>query len=178
MPLIIPSQTLALSWIELMGSGSPILRALGLAPAQGQGNPLYSRSGIALIMGIEHMPLVFIAIRASLKSVPADLIEAARIAAIPPRRVLMRIILPLTYPSALAGALLAFTAAVGNFGIPALLGIPGRVPMLTTLIYQRLNGFGPCGRGAGRGAGTDPRRAGRNGSVAAPSCLAPLDPAY
>lgn len=52
-------------------------------------------------------------------------------------------ILPLTYPSALAGALLAFTAAVGNFGIPALLGIPGRVPMLTTLIYQRLNGFGP-----------------------------------
>ena len=144
MPLIIPSQTLALSWIELMGSGSPILRALGMAPAQGQGNPLYSRSGIALIMGIEHMPLVFIAIRASLKSVPADLIEAARIAAIPPRRVLMRIILPLTYPSALAGALLAFTAAVGNFGIPALLGIPGRVPMLTTLIYQRLNGFGPA----------------------------------
>lgn len=61
MPLIIPSQTLALSWIELMGSGSPILRALGLAPAQGQGNPLYSSSGIALIMGIEHMPLVFIA---------------------------------------------------------------------------------------------------------------------
>lgn len=147
MPLIIPSQTLALSWIELTGAGSPILGALGLAPPPGQGNPLYSRMGIALVMGIEHMPLVFIAIRASLKSVPADLVEAARIAAIPPRLVLMRVILPLTYPSALAGALLAFTAAVGNFGIPALLGIPGRVPMLTTLIYQRLNSFGPQAAG-------------------------------
>ncbi len=27
--------------------------------------------------------------------------------------------------------------------MPALLGIPGRFPVLTTLIYQRLNGFGP-----------------------------------
>ncbi|MFN3526653.1 MAG: ABC transporter permease, partial [Paracoccus sp. (in: a-proteobacteria)] len=147
MPLIIPSQTLALSWIELLGAGSPILGPLGLAPSPGQGNPLYSRFGIALVMGIEHMPLVYIAIRAALKSVPADLVEAARIAAIPPRLVLSRVILPLTYPSALAGALLAFTAAVGNFGIPALLGIPGRVPMLTTLIYQRLNGFGPSAAG-------------------------------
>jgi len=143
MPLIIPSQILALSWIELMGAQSPILRPLGLALAPGQGNPLYSRFGIALVMGIEHMPLVFIAVRAALRGLPADLVDAARIAAIPPCCILTRVILPLALPSALAGALLAFTAAVGNFGIPALLGIPGRVPMLTTLIYQRLNGFGP-----------------------------------
>ncbi|WP_410216287.1 ABC transporter permease [Paracoccus sp. (in: a-proteobacteria)] len=147
MPLIIPSQVLALSWIELLGAQSPILAPLGLAPAPGSGNPLYSGTGIALVMGIEHMPLVYIAIRAALKSLPADLIEAARIAAIPPRLVLTRIIAPITLPSALAGALLAFTAAVGNFGVPALLGIPGRVPMLTTLIYQRLNGFGPSAAG-------------------------------
>lgn len=147
MPLIIPSQVSALAWIELLGTQSPILSPLGLAPAPGSGNPLYSGFGIALVMGIEHMPLVFIAIRAALKSLPADLVEAARIAAIPPRLVLTRIILPVTLPSALAGALLAFTAAVGNFGVPALLGIPGRVPMLTTLIYQRLNGFGPSAAG-------------------------------
>jgi iron(III) transport system permease protein len=46
-------------------------------------------------------------------------------------------------PSILAGAALAFVTSIGNFGIPALLGIPGRYPMLTTLIYQRLQGFGP-----------------------------------
>ncbi|MEE2861164.1 MAG: iron ABC transporter permease [Pseudomonadota bacterium] len=147
MPLIIPSQVTALAWIELLGTQSPILAPLGLAPAPGSGNPLYSGPGIALIMGIEHMPLVFIAVGAALKSLPADLLEAARIAAVPPRLVLARIVLPITLPSALAGALLAFTAAVGNFGVPALLGIPGRVPMLTTLIYQRLNAFGPSAAG-------------------------------
>ncbi|MBB3770500.1 iron(III) transport system permease protein [Angulomicrobium tetraedrale] len=147
MPLIVPSQTMALAWIELFGAGSPLLAPLGLAPAAGTTNPLYSAGGIALVMGVEHMPLVFIATRAALRTLPADLIEAARILGIPPHRIGAGIILPVILPSAVAGGLLAFTAAIGNFGVPALLGIPGRVSVLTTLIYQRLNGFGPAAAG-------------------------------
>jgi iron(III) transport system permease protein len=51
--------------------------------------------------------------------------------------------MPLAWPAILAGAALAFVTSIGNFGIPAMLGIPGRYSMLTTLIYQRLQGFGP-----------------------------------
>lgn len=142
-PLLIPSQTMALAWIELTGASSPVLAPLGLAPPPGQTNPIYSGWGIALLMGIEHMPLVFIAVRAALIAIPADLVEAARIVGAGTGRIVARIVLPLVAPAALAGAVLAFSAAVGNFGVPALLGIPGRFPMLTTLIYQRLNGFGP-----------------------------------
>lgn len=142
-PVLIPSQIMALAWIQLMGSGSPVLGPLGLAPGPGQSNPLYSGMGVAWLMGLEHMPLVFIAVRAALTAIPADLVEAARIAGAGNGRILRRIILPLTLPAAAAGAMLAFSAAIGNFGIPALLGIPGRFPVLTTLIYQRLNGFGP-----------------------------------
>lgn len=142
-PMLIPSQIMALAWIELFGSSSPILAPLGLAPAAGARNPLYSGAGVAWLMGIEHMPLVFLAVRAALGAVPADLVEAARIAGAGPLRIVARVIAPLCLPQILAGAILAFAAAVGNFGVPALLGIPGRFPMLTTLIYQRLNGFGP-----------------------------------
>lgn len=142
-PMLIPSQIMALAWIELFGSSSPILVPLGLAPAAGARNPLYSGAGVAWLMGIEHMPLVFLAVRAALGAVPADLVEAARIAGAGPLRIVARVIAPLCLPQILAGAILAFAAAVGNFGVPALLGIPGRFPMLTTLIYQRLNGFGP-----------------------------------
>lgn len=147
MPLIVPSQTMALAWIELFGSSSPLLGPLGLAPAPGTTNPLYSLGGIALVMGVEHMPLVFIATRAALRAIPADLVEAARIVGVPSRRIATGVILPVALPSALAGTLLAFTAAIGNFGVPALLGIPGRVSVLTTLIYQRLNGFGASAAG-------------------------------
>jgi len=143
-PLLIPSQIMALAWIELMGSSSPILGPLGLAPAPGQTNPMYSAGGIVALMGIEHMPLVFLAVRAALAALPEDLVEAARIAGAGRGRILWRVVLPLLAPAAASGAILAFAAAVGNFGVPALLGIPGRFSMLTTLIYQRLNGFGPA----------------------------------
>nr|WP_269150477.1 iron ABC transporter permease [Frigidibacter albus] len=143
-PLLIPSQIMALAWIELMGSSSPILGPLGLAPAPGQTNPMYSAGGIIALMGIEHMPLVFLAVRAALAALPEDLVEAARIAGAGRGRILARVVLPLVAPAAASGAILAFAAAVGNFGVPALLGIPGRFSMLTTLIYQRLNGFGPA----------------------------------
>ena len=53
------------------------------------------------------------------------------------------VIVPLAMPALLAGAALAFVSSIGNFGIPAMLGIPGRYTVLTTLIYQRLQGFGP-----------------------------------
>ena len=142
-PLLVPSQIMALAWIELLGSTSPVLAPLGLAPPPGTTNPLYSAGGIAWLMGIEHMPLVFLSVRAGLAGLPADLVDAARVAGAGTGRVLARIVLPLAVPGAAAGAILAFAAAVGNFGVPALLGIPGRYPMLTTLIYQRLNGFGP-----------------------------------
>ncbi|WP_279478988.1 iron ABC transporter permease [Aureimonas sp. SK2] len=131
-PLLVPSQIMALAWIELAG----------LVSADA-GRLIYSGSGIALLLGIESMPLVFLAVRAGLALLPADLVEAARIAGVGRPRILARIVLPLLVPAVAGSAALAFAASVGNFGIPALLGIPGRFPMLTTLAYQRLNGFGP-----------------------------------
>jgi iron(III) transport system permease protein len=143
LPMLIPAQISALAWLELTGPSSTILGPLGLAPAPGTRNWLYSREGIILLMGIEHSTMVFLAARAGLRSLPGDLVEAARAAGASPWTVLWRIVLPLLRPSLVAGAALAFVAAIGNFGIPALLGIPGRYTLLTALIYQRLSGFGP-----------------------------------
>jgi iron(III) transport system permease protein len=141
LPLLVPSQITALAWIEL--TSSSLFGLLGLAPAPGETNPLYSKGGIVLVMGIEHSTLVFLAVRAGLRNLPRDLIEAARLGGARPLRVARSVILPLALPALLAGAALAFVASIGNFGIPALLGIPGRYTMLTTLIYQHLQGFGP-----------------------------------
>ncbi|RDE07819.1 ABC transporter permease [Pelagibacterium lacus] len=143
MPMLIPSQISALAWIELSGPSSPLLNLAGLAPPPGTTNPLYSMGGIIWVMGLEHAPLVLLAVAAGMAAVPRDLIEAGRIVGARPWRLLVSIVLPALGPSILAGAALSFVSAIGNFGVPALLGIPGRVTVLTTLIYQRLNGFGP-----------------------------------
>lgn len=143
LPLMIPAQIIALSWIHLTGSASPLLKPLGLAPPIGTPNPVYSSAGMILVMGIEHAPLVFLALRAALRVVPRDLVEAAQAAGAGRGRVLRTIVLPLSLPGLASGLALAFVAALGNFGVPALLGIPAGVPVLPTLIYRRLAGFGP-----------------------------------
>ena len=142
MLLMIPSQITTIAWIELLGPSSPLLKLVGLAPAPGTRHPLYSATGITVLLGLEHAPLVFLGLRTALRSLPGDLIEAARAAGARPPRVVRTIVVPLMGPSLIAGMALAFVSNIGNFGTPALLGIPARFPMLTTLIYQRLSGFG------------------------------------
>lgn len=143
LPLMIPAQIVAMAWTHLTGSGSPLLKPLGLAPPVGTANPVQSSAGMILVMGIEHAPLVFLALRAALRAIPGDLVEAARASGSGPWRAVRTVVLPLCLPGFAAGLALAFVAALGNFGVPALLGVPAGIPLLPTLIYRRLSGFGP-----------------------------------
>ncbi|HLZ65229.1 MAG TPA: iron ABC transporter permease [Aliidongia sp.] len=143
MLLMVPSQVTTIAWIELLGPSSALLHLVGLAPVPGTRNPLYSATGITVLLGLEHAPLVFLGLRTALRALPGELVEAARASGARPARVVRTVIVPLMGPSLIAGMALAFVSNIGNFGTPALLGIPARFPMLTTLIYQRLSGFGP-----------------------------------
>lgn len=141
-PLLIAPQVTALAWINLLGPNSTLLRAIGLAPAPGTTHPLYGPGGIVLLLGLEQSPVVFLAVRAGLRALPRDLVEAAQAAGAKPWRIVRTIVLPLMMPSVAAGAMLAFVGSIGNFGVPAFLGIPAGFTVLVTLIYQRLAGFG------------------------------------
>lgn len=143
LPLMIPSQVTAIAWINLLGPASPLLKTLGLAPAPGTPHPLYGFGGIAGIMGLEHAPLVFLTLRAALAALPGEAIEAAEALGAGRWRIILTIVLPMSLPALAAGAALAFVSAIGNFGTPALLGIPAGYSVLTVLIYRDLAGFGP-----------------------------------
>ncbi|RWR32943.1 iron ABC transporter permease [Sinirhodobacter populi] len=142
-PMMIPPQITALAWMQMMGPSSVLLKTLGIAPPMGSPQPLRSAGGIALLLGIQHAAIVFLTLRAGLRMIPADLVEAARMSGARGWRVWGRIVLPLSLPSLAAGAAMTFVTALGNFGIPAMLGIPARYSTLPTLIYQRLTGMGP-----------------------------------
>jgi iron(III) transport system permease protein len=143
MPLLLAAQVVALAWLQLFGPASPLLKMLGAAPPLGSRNPLYSPGGIILVLGVQYAPLVFLTLRAGLRTLPQELIEAGLSGGAGPLRVMRTIVLPLMTPPILAGVALCFVSCLGNFGIPALLGIPGNYLVLPTLIYQRLAGFGP-----------------------------------
>ena len=142
-PMMIPPQITALSWVQLTGPSSALLNAISMAPPMGSPQPLYSAEGIALLLGIQHASIVFLTLRANLRMLPREQIEAARLAGARGGRLWWQIILPLTSPGLIAGTAMAFVTALGNFGIPAMLGIPAGYQTLPTLIYQKLAGFGP-----------------------------------
>jgi len=142
LPMMIPPQVTALAWLQLFGPASPLLASLGLAPALGSPQPLYSAAGIGLLLGIQSAPLVFLALRTSLLALPGELIEAARIQGARQHQVWGQVIVPITRSGLIAGGAMAFTASLGNFGIPAMLGIPTGYLVLPTLIYQRMASFG------------------------------------
>ncbi|WP_130100407.1 ABC transporter permease [Siccibacter turicensis] len=143
LPMMIPPQVTALSWLQLFGPSSILLTSLGVAPSFGSANPLYSAEGIALLLGIQHAPLVFLALRTQLQCLPKEQIEAARLNGASLWRVFFDIVLPLCRTALWAGAAIAFVSALGNFGIPAMLGIPISYFVLPIQIYQSLSSFGP-----------------------------------
>lgn len=143
--MMIAPQVAALAFLSLFAPHSPILAFIGLSPAPGTPNPLLGRGGIALVMALHHAPLVAITLWSGLRSVPQSLIEAAQMEGAGPGSIVARILLPVLRPQIVAAALLAFVAGVGNFGIPALLGLPVNYLTLPTLIYRRLSSFGPAG---------------------------------
>ncbi len=141
-PMMIPPQITALSWIQLMGPSSVLLKTLWIAPPLGSAQPLYSPGGIVLLLGIQHMSIVFLTLRAGLRAIPQEVVEAARISGARGLRTWWQVVMPLTLPSLAAGSAITFVTALGNFGIPAMLGIPAGYSTLPTLVYQKLAGMG------------------------------------
>ncbi|HCQ66676.1 MAG TPA: ABC transporter permease [Rhodobacteraceae bacterium] len=141
-PMMIPPQITALSWTQIMGPSSALLKTIGLAPPLGSPQPLYSAEGIILLLGIQHMSIIFLTLRAGLRAIPQEVVEAARISGAKGLRTWWQVVMPLTLPSLAAGTAITFVTALGNFGIPAMLGIPAGYATLPTLVYQKLAGLG------------------------------------
>jgi len=142
-PMMIPPHVTAIAWVQAMGPSSPVLNTIGLAPPPGSPHPLYGRGGVIALLAVQNMPLVFLVVLAALRALPREMSDAARVSGAGTIVLLRRVILPLLAPTLIAAYALAFIAALGNFGIPALLGIPGRYVTLPVLIWQRLSAFGP-----------------------------------
>ena len=131
--MLMAPQVVALAFVSASGPSSPLLLALGLAPAPGTPNPLLGAGGISLILGLHLAPLAFVILRTGLRQLPRELIEAAALDGASRVGVLRHVVLPLLRGHIAAAGLLAFVAALGNFGIPALLGLPVNYLTLPTL---------------------------------------------
>jgi len=143
LPMMIPPHVTAIAWTQALGPSSSLLGWLGLAPPPGSPNPVQTPAGLVALLALQHLPVALLLVQTTLRGLPADLIDAARMAGAGQALLLRRILLPLLLPALIAATTLSFIAALGNFGINALIGIPARYTTLPVLIWQRLSSFGP-----------------------------------
>ncbi len=134
MPLILPPVVTGYILLILFGRRGPI----GAFLADNFGIVLSFRwTGAALACGIMGFPLMVRAIRLSIEAVDRKLEEAAGTLGASRGWVFLTVTLPLIVPGIIAGMILAFAKAMGEFGatITFVSNIPGETQTLPSAIY-------------------------------------------
>jgi iron(III) transport system permease protein len=125
-----------IGWLLLLGKSGPLntwLRSLLNAP--GVIFNVYSLTGMVLIESFLWSPLVFLMLAASFRAMDPLLEEASAACGASAIQTLRRVSLRLMLPALFSVTLLVFIRAFESFEIPALVGLPGDVQVLTTSIY-------------------------------------------
>lgn len=132
-PFLIPPYLAALGWMLLLQPHGYLEQITGV----NLGRFLFSFNGVVAAMTLNVFPIVYFSVSRALAAVGLRLTDVARIFGAGPWRSMMRITLPLILPAIAAGALLTFTMAIEEFGIPAALGPRAGVDLLVTSIEKR-----------------------------------------
>jgi iron(III) transport system permease protein len=137
-PLISPPFIGAYSWVMLLGRSGIVTHYLnswfGIELPS-----IYGAFGIVLALSMSYFPYVFLIVQGALAASDPYIEESAEVMGASRWRILRTITFPLVAPAVAAGAIIVFIKALGNFGVPAILG--GEFYVLPTLIYFQIHGF-------------------------------------
>jgi spermidine/putrescine transport system permease protein len=126
-----------LAWQTILDDSSPVLDVLRFVGAIPNDGRVLATSG-SVIAGITYnfLPFMILPLYASLERIDRRLMEAARDLYSSRREVLRRVVIPLSAPGIVAGTLLTFIPAVGDFINAELLGTPQQA-MIGNVIQSR-----------------------------------------
>ena len=133
LPLVMPPVATGLILLMLLGRRGAIgawLERLGI-------EIVFTWKAVVLAMAVMGLPLLVRTARAGFEQVHARYEDVAATLGARPLRVFLTISLPLAWPSVLAGAVLAFARALGEFGATIVVAgsIPGVTRTLAVAIY-------------------------------------------
>ena len=133
---MIPPYVGAIAWVQLLNPSVGYLNQVLKWMFNLQQAPfdIYTFGGLAWVLTLFYSPFAFITISRAMEKMDPTLEEAARVSGASPLKTLFDVTLPLMAPSILAGGLLVFIAAGSCFGIPAIVGMPGNIEVMTTRI--------------------------------------------
>ncbi|MBC3871271.1 molybdate ABC transporter permease subunit [Undibacterium oligocarboniphilum] len=135
LPMVMPPTVLGYYLLVLMGRRSWLG---GWLQSQFGISLIFTWQGAVIAAAIVAFPLVFKPARAAFEAVDGQLEQAARVLGVSEASIFFRVSLPLAWRGIMAGVLLAFARALGEFGATLMVAgsIPGKTQTLSIAVYE------------------------------------------
>jgi molybdate transport system permease protein len=133
LPLVLPPTVVGFFLLRLFGVHGP----LGKLLLRWGATVVFSWPATVIAAAVVSFPLMYLTARAALEQVESHFLQAARTLGASEWRLFREIALPLAWPGVLAGTILSFARALGEFGATLMLAgnIPGKTATIPIAIY-------------------------------------------
>jgi iron(III) transport system permease protein len=139
LPLFAPPLVAGVAWTILGSPKTGLINTLFKWAGLDWHVNFYSLWGLVFVFGIYYAPYVYMFTSSALRNMDPSLEEAAEIAGASAFATLFSVTFPLIMPAIVSGMLLSFIVMLGIYGIPAVLGAPTNISVLTTYIFKLTN---------------------------------------
>jgi len=137
-PMMIPHILLAVGWMLLFNPSNGILNLAfrNLFHTSWTVFNIYSLRGMIFVEGILDMPIAYLIISPAMASFDPSKEEASWVSGASTWYTLRKVTLPILKPALLASFTLVLVRSLASFAVPATIGMPGQVYVLSTYIYR------------------------------------------
>jgi iron(III) transport system permease protein len=145
-PMMIPHLLFAVSWALLLNPSNGIINVVLRDVFSLPHSPfnVYSLPGMVMVEGLLNMPIAYLIIAPAMMSFDVALEESSRVFGAGTWRTLLRVTLPVLRPAILAAFILGVVRSLASYAVPEVLGMPGRIKVLATYLYEMISiGFSP-----------------------------------
>jgi iron(III) transport system permease protein len=99
---------------------------------------IYSLPGMILVEGLLDLPIAYLILAPAMASFDVSLEESSRVCGGTTTGTLLHVTLPVLRPAILAAFILSLVRSLASFAVPSIIGMPGRIYVLATHIYQSI----------------------------------------
>ena len=134
LPLVLPPTVVGFFLLLILGKNSFIGQFLSLFDI----NIIFSWEATVITAVVVSFPLMYRTTRGAFEQIDEDLIFAARTLGMSEFKIFWKIIIPLSWSGIMAGMILSFARALGEFGATIMLAgnIPHKTQTMSTAIYS------------------------------------------
>lgn len=139
-PMMIPHLLFSVSWALLLNPSNGLMNIVLRNVFSLERSPfnIYSLWGMILVEGLLDLPIAYLIIAPAMASFDVALEESSRVFGASTWRTLTRVTLPLLRPAILAAFILGVVRSLASFAVPSVLGLPGRIRVFATHLYQMI----------------------------------------